>query len=79
MSEPTFAGKPIAVTERTAHGRYVVRMMTAPAKGWRQSGMHQRFDTRAEALAYVAKLAVDQGAATLNDHATAIAPTWGEW
>ncbi|WP_374411949.1 hypothetical protein [Novosphingobium colocasiae] len=76
---PAFTATKIAVTERTANGQYVVRMMIPPRTGWKQAGMHQRFDTRAEAQAYVATLAVDHGAAVLNDHATAIAPSWGEW
>lgn len=77
-AEPPFTANPIAVTERTRKGHYVVRMMIPPRTGWKQAGMHQRFETRVEAQAYIAKLAVDHEAAVLYDHPTAIAPSWGE-
>ncbi|MGE4305270.1 MAG: hypothetical protein AB7E24_14715 [Novosphingobium sp.] len=77
--EPAFAQGKIAAAERMADGRYTVRMMIPPRKGWQQSGMHRTFASRAEAMAFVATLAFDHDAATLNDHATAISPSWGEW
>lgn len=76
MREPAFTAGKIAVTERGAEGDYVVRLMIPPQKGWRQSGMSQRFDTRAAAMAHAAALAVDQELATLYDFPTSIAPFW---
>ena len=78
-NEPAFAQGKIAVTERTAEGRYTVRVMIPPRKGWCQSGMLRNFDTRAEALAFVAVLAAEHETATLNDHLTSLSPSWGEW
>lgn len=79
MTESAFTAGKIAVTERNANGTFTVRLMIPPRKGWRQSGMSQRFDTRTESQLYVAKLAIEHDAAVLNDHETAISPSWGEW
>jgi len=76
VRDPAFTKGRIVVTEASEHG-FVVRILTPPREGWQQVGVNWNFGSRLEALQCASILAVDHEAATLNDHATAVAPVLG--